>query len=359
MVRSRMRHIARFSLAAGIALLAVSCGFLVFTPFPAFIGGVEYVLELPGISEYTTIDGRNESRTRYDLAVLGTGPSMRVLLKVEPPTSVSGGFEYRGRIIVLDENLLPLGIIEPETTLDYLSRPYSYTHNASEILIGYSVFDDTTFAFDEKVSQHGLTGFAVTKSGSTTTHLFSTPSGVFSGFELHLGNYLSNNPWGVTADVTTVNILPPEDWPPADDPDFNLLGFQLLGVDYQELASDQITFLFSRPSEQYVIAVRATLADVLSGDTLNLLSSDADTGVIRLDGVDRPVASVDDLGFFLLQRDGWFVRYEWDGAAGAVESQRVVGDTSFARRYAFFTAGEAFYRFDPSALTLTRIKGWW
>jgi hypothetical protein len=343
---------------AGIALLAASCGFLVITPFPSFMGGAEYVLELPGLTEYTDITGRNESGTRYDLAVIGTGPAMRVLLKVEPPSSVGGGYEYRGRIIVFDEDLSPVGVIEPETTLDYLSRPYSYTHNANEILIGFSVFNDTTFAIDEKVTQHGLTGFVVTKAGTTSTHLFSTPSGAFSGFELHMRNYLSNNPWGVTSDVTTVNILPLEDWPPADDPDFSRLGFQLLGVDYQESPSDEITFLFSQPSEQYIIAVRATLADVLSGETTSLLSSSSDTGVIRLAGLDRPGASVDDLGFFLQQRNGWFVRYEWD-AEGAVERIRVVGDTSFARRYAFYPAGDTFYRFDPAALTLTRIKGWW
>lgn len=346
----------RLAFVAGFALVVASCGFLMITPFPSFMGGVEYVLELPELPEYTAIAGRSESGTRYDLAVIGNGPTMRVLLKVEPPSSVGGGFEYRGRIIVFDENLIPLGVIAPDTPLDYLSRPYAYGHNAGELLIGYTVFDDAVpFSLAQGLEPHGLTGFAFTDSPPLTTHVVSSPSGVFSGFQLEVRSY-SGTPglWAAPIE-TAADIIPPDEWPADDDPDKARLGYQLLGLVFEPPTN--VKLLLSRPSELQVTAVSTTLA-TLTGSGL-LLPSETSGGLLRLDNIDRPGASVDDSGFFLLQRNGWFVRYEWDPVAGAVETVRVVGDTSFARRYAFYYGGDTFYRFDPAALTLTKIKGWW
>ena len=328
------------------ALAVLGCDYFE-SPFPGFLDRVVQIEQVDLASILG--DSIGDPGTRFDLAFIGSGDDRRLLLKVEPPIDPDD-FAYRGQIVVFDTALVERGRIVPDTSIDFLSAPYGYGHTG-DILVGYSVYDPVTYAFDSKIDPRpGLEGFITTDAGPPArTHHFALPSGAFTAFHLEIRTYFLD-PWAFEGGLTErVNIVA-EGVNLSADPERRQLGYQLLGIARD---GDSVRFLFSQPSERRVVAARAPLAAILDGTVDALLGDD-----YRLDiaiATDRPQGRADDTGFFLLGRDGWFSRYDWNGALVA----RVTGDTSFTRRYAFDAEGAQFFRFDADAGTLSRIVSWW
>ena len=337
------RSVRALLIAAG-ALLVAGCDYFA-TPFPGFLDRVVQVERVD--LEAILGDSIGDPGARFDLVMVGSGDDRRLLLKVEPPTDPDD-FAYRGQIIVFDTALVERGRILPDTSIDFLSAPYGYGHTG-DLLVGYSVYDPVTYDFVSKLDPRpGLEGFITTDVGPPgRTHHFALPSGAFAAFHLEIRTY--NDLWGFESLAEQVNIVP-DGTTLSSDPKQAQLGYQLLGI---SRVGDAVRFLFSQPSEWRVVAAQAPLAAILDGTVDALLDDEyrIDFTVVS----DRPQGRADVDGFFLLGRDGWFVRHDWDGAVVA----RVTGDTSFTRRYAFDPEGEQFFRFDADAWTLTRIVSWW
>lgn len=338
-----------------VALALAGCD-LFSNPFPGFLGGVEETVVvdvdsiLPG--------GRIENGTGYDLEVIGSGADRRLLLLVEPPTNDPATFSYDGRLIVMDLDLQEEIRLEAATSIDYLSRPFGYGHDGS-LLAGYSVYQlPLSGAAPDHVTEppHGLQGF-ITIDAVPATRLFATPSGRFSAFHLQIESYQFPFPvppgWApIAADAETVEIVP-NGLALSADPALAQDGYQLLGIGRN---GGEIRFLLSRPSQQQIIGAAATLSEVVDAglSPRPVLLPEGSDPLFTINA-DRPQASADDEGFFLMRRDGWFERYDWDGNL----QSRVTGDTSFSRQYAFDVEGDQFFRYDPASATLSRIRGWW
>ena len=338
----RIRVRASLAVAAA-SLLLVGCDYFA-SPLPGFLSGVERSV---AVDVSDLVDGELPAGTRYDLAVVGAATDRRVLLKVEPPNPDPDGYRYDGRLIVLGMDMTEEQRLAPASSTGFISRPYGYGHDG-KMLAGYIVYDLDAVEAPQELVRHGLEGF-VTVDGAST-HLFSGPSGAFVTYHLEIRSYFTS-PWALTGtDAEQVAIVPDgvaksAGGAPAE------LGYQLLGI-----ARDggDLLFLLSQPSQRIVFGVRASLSDVLDAATDTVLVSSADDRLFTI-SADRPQASADDNGFFLMRRDGWFERYDWDGDLVA----RVTGDISFSRRYAFDVEGDRFYRYDPDTSMLSLIGGWW
>jgi hypothetical protein len=331
-----------------IAVILSGCD-LFTSPLPGFLSGVE---ERVTVDVDSILSGsRTAPGVRYDLEVIGTGSARRLLLQVSPPSDPET-FAYNDRLIVMTLDMQEEIRLEAETTIDYISRPFGYGHDGS-LLAGYSVYQ-TPLSLSTPVQvldpPHGLEGF-ITTDGGPATRLFSVPSGRFSAFHLEIRSY-NLTPWSLVPDAQTIEIVP-DGLSLSGNTSLAQEGYQLLGIGRD---GGEIRFLFSRPSEQEIIGVAATLSEVVDAglSPRPVLIPDADAPLFTI-SADRPEASADNDGFFLLRRNGWFERYDWSGALVA----RVTGDTSFTRRYAFDVEGGKFYRFDPASATLTRIGRWW
>jgi hypothetical protein len=332
------------------ATLLAGCD-LLSTPFPGFLSGLEKTVSVD--VDPILNAGRTANGVRYDLEVIGTGADRRLLLLVEPPNSDPSIFSYEGRMLVMDLEMQEEIRLESGSPIDYLSRPFGYGHDGS-LLLGYSIYATPLGSSlpDQSLDPPpGLEGF-VTVDAAFTRH-FALPSGRFSAFHLEMRTYNLPVPtWALEAAAQTIEIVP-DGLALTEEATNAQLGFQLLGIARE---GTKIRFLLSRPSEQEVIGVEAELAAVMDKDLSPrpVLLPDAAARMFTI-AADRPQASVDNDGFFLLRRDGWFERYDWNGYLTA----RVTGDTSFQRQYAFDFEGGRFYRYDPASATLSRISGWW
>ena len=326
-----------------LVLVAGSCTYLE-SPIPGFLSGVTEHVHL----DLNEIIADPSAGVRYELDVIGSGESRRLVLLASPTVSDPSATAYRDRLLVMDPAMREERRLQPDSRIDYLSRPFGYGHDG-DLLVGYAVYDaDGTTPRLEIDPRHGLEGFIVVDEALPSTHLFANPSGRFSSYHLEIRNYFLSD-WSVQPDAEAVDIVP-GGRALSDDPAREQLGFQLLGVVRD---GAHVLFLFSQPAEQLVVGARAPLGAIRDG-TVSALRPEGESWLFTIPA-DRPQADVDGEGFFLMRRDGWFVRYDWDGDVVA----RVTGDTSFSRRYAFDLEGNAFYRFDAETRTLTRIEGWW
>lgn len=349
--------VARVRLVVLIGSLVVLLGAcdLFSNPFPGFLSGVEQTV---AVDVDPIVSGnRTGSGVRYDLEVIGTGADRRLLLLVEPPNDDPATFSYAGQMIVLDLDMQEEIRLQAASTIDYLSRPVGYGHDGS-LLVGYSVYQVPLAGQtpDHVIDPpHGLEGF-VTVDAGPVTRLFATPSGRFSAYHLQIESYEFPFPvppgWSPATAAETVEIVP-NGLALSADPARIQDGYQLLGIGRN---GPEIRFLLSRPSQQQIIGVAATLSEVVDPAlTPRPVLLPEGTEPLFTINADRPEASADDDGFFLMRRNGWFERYDWSGTLQA----RVTGDTSFLREYAFDVEGDQFYRYDPASATLSRIRGWW
>lgn len=324
------------------------------TPFPDFLGNADGLrdlsVEIAGIAD-------GETNLFYDLAVVEAADrEPRLLLLVEPPSSSPDQpFDYRGQLLIFDTDLQRIGTASPGSSLDYFGAPYSYAHDGN-MLVAYTVLgpngEETSVGTLDP--NHGLEGFAFTNG--TETYLFASPSGDYAAFEIDYAGY-NEASWGRFLDGS-LDIIPPEEKPDPEGENFDQLGFQLVGLTFNEESAD-ITFVLSEPSEGRIVAARIGLAAATGGD--GVLNPNPDEWPVSLE-VDRPDIHVDDGGFFMVRRDGWLERYSWNPSGpleGAGEPLRIVGDRSLSRQYAFASAGPYMYRFDPSSQVLTRYGRWW
>jgi len=357
------------------ALLLAGCDVFTASPFPGFTYATDISVNLG--SRINSI-ASGKSPISYDLevvdvpsALLSVFPTLspRVLLLVEPPSSdPSLGFDYKGQLIFMDQDLNVLGQAATPTSLDYFSKPYSYAADGN-IMAGYIVLNPSG-GFSHKNVSLGLEGFSftvVTPGPTVSTYVFSTPSGQYASFDLDYAIY--NNTWGIIDSGHTLAIIPQAARPSSSDPNYPNLGYQLLGVSYDG-ASGNVTFVFSEPSTANIVVARMPLATATSGSGVILPGATGwpvDPGSWPLSlSQDRPALSADAAGIFMVQRDGWMTRYAWTApsqtlgwSGGPVQ---IVGDRSLSRRYAFLipqTGSQYMYRFDPSSGILTRYKRWW
>jgi hypothetical protein len=365
---SSPRALAAAAFLASLALTLASCDFLKTTPFPGFVAGADASVDLAG-----RIDGiaGGESQITYDLQIVeAAGKDPRLLLLVEPPSSDdASGFDYKGKLIFLDEDLGLLGQAGVATSLDYFSKPYSYTHDGDDILAGYTVLTQDggpTGPPPKLGTAHGLEGYAFTDGIST--FLFSTPSGAYSSFDLAYRSYI-NGGWNIDDDAT-MPIIPASSRPSPSEPNYPNLGYQLIGLRYNS-TTDEVTFVLSEPAQRRILAARASLASATDGATPLLGYSGgwpvpASAWPVSIEA-DRPLVAVSERGLFLARRDGWMEFHRWTetGALALVgEPQRIVGDRALNRPYAFLdreaSGGPSYmYRFDPASRMLTRYEGWW
>lgn len=349
MVNARAIRMVRVALILSVGVLS-SCDYFA-SPIPGYLSVTESTrtLDVSGI-----VGDADPSEVDYDLEFVSNGVSEYLLLNVEPPNADPDGFENNGRILLLNPDGTLESTLEPGSQIDYLSRPYGFAF-AGELLVGYSVFVPSVSGGPrQELPQHGLEGFFLAEPpGATPTsaHLFAAASGQFSSFHLEIRNYdfAATPDWSILAEAEFVEIV--ENGLSRSDDDAEVqLGYQLLGVSRD---GAQVRFLLSRPSERIVIATSASLADIRAGLGRPLISESFPVD-FSIDA-DRPRASADDEGFFLLRRNGWFERYDWNGDLVA----RVSGDTSFSRQYAFDVSGDRFYQYDPDTSVLTTYSGWW
>lgn len=346
-------------LAAVLACVLTSCEVFGVLPFPGFLDKTDISLDLGDRIRSAVGD---ESSLTYDLRVVtADGLDPRVLLLVEPPSSVGGGFEYRGRLFFLDEDLTFLGEAQTASSLDYFSRPYAYAAD-DNILAGYTVLTPSGGDAGITLVAHGLEGFALTNG--TETYIFSSPSGQYASFDLVYRYYTTI--WGIGGEGT-LKILPDASRPSAGEPNYANLGYQLVGLSYDS-GTDEITFVLSEPAASRIVAARIGLGEATSGTGV-LLSDPGPWPVsssawpVSLDA-DRPgVHAVSD-GIFLIRRDGWMDRYGWTGTGALAldgAETRIVGDRSLTRKYAFLArlSNSYMYRFDPASRILTRYRRWW
>jgi hypothetical protein len=263
----------------------------------------------------------------------------------------------------MDQSLTVLGQAKTAGSLDYFSKPYSYTHDG-KMLVGYTLLTSQGQPATPTLGATGLEGFALRtgNTGSDTTYIFATPSGMYTSFDLSWFHYFNN--WGIDpASPGTLSIIPAASRPSPSDPNYANLGYQLVGLSYNP-SGQEITFVLSKPADGTIVATRQTLANATSG-AINLLPASG-SFEISLDA-DRPYLSADLAGLFLVRRDGWMDRYPWTqtGALSFSGSKKeIVGDRSLSRKYAFLETGSPsgpsyMYRFDPSSRILTRYRRWW
>lgn len=344
----------RTLIAPGCLLVALaSCDVLSVTPFPGFVDKTDKSIELG--SRIDSISG-GKSGIQYDLNVVtGSGQSPRLLLLVEPPSSENGGFDYTGQEIFMDEDLNVLGQAIVSSSLDYFSKPYSYTHDG-KILAGYTLLTPSGAASTPTLSATGLEGFAFTDG--TRTYVFATPSGEYSSFDVSWLEY--DTGWGILA-TGTLAVIPAASRPSSSDPNYANLGYQLVGLAYNS-SSSEITFVLSQPASGRIVAERCLLTTAITAG--GVLHSGTQDWPVSLEA-DRPALFADTQGLFLVRRDGWMDRYPWTqtGTLSLSGSKtEIVGDRSLTRKYAFLadTGGSAYmYRFDPSSRILTRYRRWW
>lgn len=357
-----MVDVLRRAFIIAVASVALgSCDFMGVTPFPGFVDKTDISVDL-GSRIDNIVNGA--SSVTYDLNVV-TAPSQqpRVLLLVEPQSG-AGSFNYTGQEIVMDQNLAVLGQARTASALDYFSKPYSYTHDGN-IIMGYTVLTPQGQATSGTLSTAtGLEGFAFATGfnvATDATYIFATPSGSYSSFDLSWRGYNQSN-WGLFASGT-LSIIPAAQRPSSSDPNFANLGYQLVGLTYNQ-STTEITFVLSKPADGTVVTARQTLANATNPAT-NLLPASGNWD-ISLE-TDRPYLSADLAGLFLVRRDGWMDRYPWTqtGALSFTGSKtEIVGDRSLSRKYAFLETGSPtgpsyMYRFDPSSRILTRYRRWW
>jgi hypothetical protein len=367
MVRTVFRRAAPF-----VAMLCLAgCEIFTVTPFPAFTSMTDVSVDLAG--RIDTI-AAGQTHLTYDLTVVDD-PSFepRVLLLVEPPSSDPDvGFNYTGQLIFMDKDLNVVGQAATPTSLDYFSKPYSYAPDGT-ILAGYTVLtpngkSTTTPSPDGLLNPPpGLEGFSFTDGSDT--YIFSTPAGQYASFDLQFAILLPTT-WGysLTPNGTSLAIIPQDARPATTDPNYTNLGYQLVGLAYDNSTTD-VTFVLSEPAQGRIMTVRLDLITATSGTGVLLPSAtkwpvSADAWPLAVT-VDRPELHADSGGFFMVQRDGWLTRYNWALTGDPKLSGsplQIVGDRSLSRHYAFLTsdtAGQYMYRFDPASRVLTRYKRWW
>lgn len=335
--------------------LLSSCDILTTTPFPGFIDKTDISIDL---ASHVDSIGGGKAGTSFDLAVV-PGATPRVLLLVEPPSSDSSGtFNYTGQLIFMDKDLNVVGQAATASPTDYFSKPYTYTHDGTNILAGYTVLtQDGGKTSASQSSPTGIVGYAF--ATATETYTFATtPSGAYASFDLTWRGYNNGSAWSIDGNSGTIAIIPQ-----ASRPSDSNLGYQLAGLSFNS-ASSEITFVFSQPSVGRVVAVRTTLAGVTSGGNPVIFPS-GEAWPVSIDA-DRPAVFADTEGLFLVRRDGWLDRQSWTqtGALSLTGTTRIVGDKSLSRRYAFLaqqaSSGPSYmYRFDPSSRILTRYRRWW
>jgi len=350
------KHLGLLALACIISVLA-SCDLLTATPFPGFIDKTDTSVDLG--SRVDSIAG-----TSYDLTVVtDTWGSPRVLLLVEPPSSdSSGAFNYTGQLVFMDQDLNVLGQASTASSADYFSKPYTYTHNGNNILVGYtrlSANGGQPVPLTPTLTATGLAGYAFRTGNAPTdsTVLFATPPGLYTSFQLSWLEY-TDTIYGITQG--TLNIIPSASQPSPSDPNYSNLGYQLVDLAYD---GTNIVFVLSQPSVGQIVAARLDFASAISGGTI--LPATVNSWPVSI-GADRPAVYADTEGMFLVRRDGWMERYTWTqtGALSLTGSTRIVGDKSLTRKYAFLaqqaSSGPSYmYRFDPSSRILTRYRRWW
>jgi hypothetical protein len=353
--------------ACALCLLA-SCDLFTTTPFPGFIDKTDKSIDVGSLVD--SISG-GKAGVSYDLSVVtATGADPRVLLLVEPPSSGSGGtFNYTGQLIFMDKDLSVLGRASTATSVDYFSKPYTYTHDGN-LLAGY-----TRLAPDggqpvpatPTLSATGLEGYAFrtgTVMPNATTVLFATPSGAYTSFQLSWLKY-TDTVYGVTQG--SLKIIPDASLPSPSDPNYSNLGYQLAGLTYNS-STQEITFVLSQPSVGRIVAARCDLATATTAGSVLLSTPQAwpvTSWPISIDA-DRPAVFAGTQGLFLVRREGWMNSYSWpqSGALSVQGSTQIAGDRSLSRRYAFLmpenpTDPAYMYRFDPSSRILTRYRRWW
>lgn len=371
MVMTVVRRAAPF-----VAMLCLAgCEIFTVTPFPGFTDRTDISINLG-----SRIDAiaSGKSPLSYDLTVVDY-PSQqpRVLLLVEPPSSdPNAGFYYTGQLILMDQDLNVVGQATTAKTTDYFSRPYSYARDINspsgyDILAGYTALDPANGNRVITLTPSGLEGFAFTDGSNT--YAFSTPSGQYASFDLQFVEY--TNTWGILSPPpsgNTVAIIPQAARPSPSDPNYANLGYQLVGLAYDS-STTNVTFVLSEPAQGRIMAARMSLSAATNTTTAGVLLPGA-TGWPVSAGAwplvvtqDRPELHADVGGFFMVQRDGWMTRYDWDTSGSTPSltgSQQIVGDRSLSRHYAFLipqAAGQPqyMYRFDPASRVLTRYKRWW
>lgn len=362
----------------GAAFLSVGCDIVASTPFPEFLGYTDISVDLS--SRIDDIwDDRGEIDYQLDV-VYSTGNPARVLLVVEPPTDAGGTFDYRGRLMLFDEDLTLITTLQPVTDLDFFSRPFAYTHapdatdSVGVILLSTMFVQPDGYLYDASLSFLGLEGPAIadqdTPPENGSTYVFSAPPGEFSTFEISWQAYGAGLQVDRADDPDTIYAIGSG---PADSGSFAIVpssdqsgdaGFQILDAIYNE-ATDEVTFLLSEPTAERVVAARTTLAEITGGSISSLASG---SGGFPIEvPADRPLDyHVDEDGFFLRRRDGLLERYNWTptGTLRQTGSETLTGDRYFFRQYAFLSGdspsgSEYMYRFDPSSRILTRYKKWW
>ena len=357
------RSVALSALLLSLVLLA-GCDIFSVSPFPGFVGMTDISIDLS--SRINSITG-GATPVNYDLQVVDQGgTSPRVLLLVEPPSSdPTLGFNYKGKLVLMDQDLNVVGQAGTATSLDYFSKPYAYGADGN-ILAGYTVLYPSG-GTKITLSSLGLEGFAFTDG--TSTYVFSTPGGQYASFDLNYMVY--NSGWGLLyPSLQTLAIIPQAARPSTSDPNYANLGYQLLGLAFDSASGGNITFVFSEPSAGLILVARMGLAAATSGSGVVLPGPTGwpvGAGAWPLSlSVDRPALSTDAGGIFMVQRDGWMSRYTWTSPLQALawtgSPVQIVGDRSLSRRYAFLmpqTGPQYMYRFDPSSGILTRYKRWW
>jgi hypothetical protein len=348
------------------SLLLAGCDLFTTSPFPGFTYATDKSIDLNSRINSITAGA---SPVNYDLEVVDSpGLSPRVLLLVEPPSSDPNlGFNYKGQLVFMDQDLNVLGQAATPTSIDYFSKPYAYAADGN-ILAGYIVLSPSG-GFVRKLNSLGQEGFAFTDG--TNNYVFSTPGGQYASFDLNYTIYLNSPPWGILSSLQTLAIIGQGARPSTSDPNYPNLGYQLLGLSYDS-TSTNITFVFSEPSTANILVARMPLATATSGSGVILpgpTSWPVDPGSWPLSlSQDRPALSADLAGIFMVQRDGWMTRYAWTSPSQALgwsgSPVQIVGDRSLNRRYAFLIQQtgpqyQYMYRFDPSSGILTRYKRWW
>ncbi|MGA2612964.1 MAG: hypothetical protein ABSG38_05885 [Spirochaetia bacterium] len=366
------RHAALYFLLLPLVLLA-GCGLFTVSPFPGFVDKTDISIDLGSRIDAIT---SGASPVNYDLNIVDqAGLSPRVLLLVEPPSSdPTLGFNYKGKLIFMDQDLNVLGEAATPSSLDYFAKPYAYAHDGN-ILAGYIVLNPVggTTSIGSLNPAPPLGGFAFTKPtgpGAPFTYVFATPAGQYASFDLTFVGY-NNSTWTIGVPQGTLAIIPQSARPDPSSPNYVNLGYQLVGLAYDS-STDEITFVFSEPAQGRILGARIGLAAATSGSGVLLPAVTgwpvgADAWPVALNQ-DRPELHADAGGIFMVQRDGWMTRYAWTSPdqplAWLGSSTQIIGDRSLSRRYAFLvpqTPGlpQYMYRFDPSSRILTRYKRWW
>jgi hypothetical protein len=360
-----VRTLFRLAAPCIVVVCLAACEIFTVTPFPGFTMRTDVSINLG-----SRIDAVAAGKTpiSYDLAVVDdAGQPPRVLLLVEPPSSDPDvGFNYTGQLIFMDKDLNVVGQAATAKTTDYFSKPYSYAHDGN-ILAGYSVLTPDGGTTGITLLPTGMEGFAFTVGPET--YLYSTPAGQYAGFDISFLSYLTTVPpqWGIDLQHT-LQIIPTAARPSPTDQNYANLGYQLVGLAYDPVTTN-ITFVLSEPAQGRIVAARMSFAQATTGTgpLLNVASWPVDASAWPMAvTVDRPELHADSGGFFMVQRDGWMTRYNWDTSGGSPtivgSPQQIVGDRSLSRHYAFLnspTGGQFMYRFDPSSRVLTRYTRWW